>query len=420
MLPPSFKFLSARPAVLLPMPLDPSAPRCISFGFQALARLKPGVTLAQANADVARMISLLPPVFARLELQPNVRPLADEVTGNIAEVLWILLAAVGVVLLIACGNVANLFLVRAEARHQELATRAALGASRGRLARTLLAESVVLGARGRRARRRARERCDRAAACDWAGAAAAPRRRRHRSAGAAVRSGHLHLSGVLFGLFAVARYGKPERRDAEERRPLGRRRAGAQSRPQRGGRRSSRVGAHVADRLGADDAHARRDARRRPWLHATRAGANLRRRDSAELHPRRRASGAHAPAHRGTARASAGRRLRRPLVLDHDGRRGQRQLPHCRRASRLRSRGSAAALQERRARLLRDDGQSMVAGRVDRHGATSSSGARRRDLRDAGARAWQEPSQAIGKRVRTAAPSGARSWASAATSATTD
>jgi putative ABC transport system permease protein len=147
-LPSSFKFLRTRPGIVLPMPLDVNAPRGISFGFQALARLNPGVTLVQANADVARMISLLPPVFARLELRPNVRPLADDVVGNVGEILWILLAAVGVVLLIACGNVANLFLVRAEGRHQEFAMRAALGASRGRIARTLLSESVVLALAG--------------------------------------------------------------------------------------------------------------------------------------------------------------------------------------------------------------------------------------------------------------------------------
>lgn len=147
-LPASFKFLRTRPAIVLPLPLDVNAPRFISFGFQALARMKPGVTLAQANADVARMISLLPPTFARLELRPNVRPLAADVIRNVGQILWILLAAVGVVLLIACGNVANLFLVRAEGRHQELAVRAALGASRGRIARALLSESVVLALAG--------------------------------------------------------------------------------------------------------------------------------------------------------------------------------------------------------------------------------------------------------------------------------
>ena len=147
-LPASFTFLRTRPEIVLPMPLDASAPRHISFGFQALARLKPDVTLAQANADVARLISLLPAMFARLELRPDVRPLAVDVIGNVGEILWVLMAAVGVVLLIACGNVANLFLVREEGRQQELAMRAALGASSGRLRRALVAESVVLALAG--------------------------------------------------------------------------------------------------------------------------------------------------------------------------------------------------------------------------------------------------------------------------------
>ena len=142
-LPSSFRFLRAHPDVLLPMRLE--RVQFVMFDFQAVARLKPGVTLAQANADIARMIPLLTDGHDRLKLQPNVRPLADDVTGDIRRVLWILLAAVGIVLLIACANVANLFLVRGEGRQQELAMRAALGASPGRIARELLSETVLLG-----------------------------------------------------------------------------------------------------------------------------------------------------------------------------------------------------------------------------------------------------------------------------------
>ena len=206
-LPASFKFLRTRPEVVLPMPLDPSAARGISFGFQALARLKPGVTLAQANADVARMISLLPPVFAKLELRPNVRPLADDVIGNVEEILWILLGAVTVVLLIACGNVANLFLVRAEGRHHEFAMRAALGASRGRMTRTLLSESVGLALAG--------------GAVGAALAHAATGLLRTLAPAELPRVDEISidgtvllftvsisvLSGILFGLFAVLRFG---------------------------------------------------------------------------------------------------------------------------------------------------------------------------------------------------------------------
>jgi predicted permease len=147
-LPASFTFLRQKPALLLPMQLDRANATGIEFDFQCLARLKPGVTLAQARDDLTRMIPLLPGPFARLQLQQLVRPLAADVNGEIADVLWILFAAVSVVLLIACGNVANLFLIRAEGRQMELSVRTALGASRGRLARVLLTESVLLSLAG--------------------------------------------------------------------------------------------------------------------------------------------------------------------------------------------------------------------------------------------------------------------------------
>jgi predicted permease len=148
-LPSSFKFLRNDPVLLLPMQVDAAtAFRGISFDRQALARLKPGVSLEQASADIARMIPLLPPPYEVLKLEPKLRPLADDVVGDVANILWMLLAAVGAVLLIACGNVANLFLIRSEGRQQELAMRAALGASRGRLAHVLLSESVLLALAG--------------------------------------------------------------------------------------------------------------------------------------------------------------------------------------------------------------------------------------------------------------------------------
>ena len=149
-LPPSFRFLRTDPAVLLPLQPDRTAAEGVSFGFQALARLAPGVTLEDANADVARMIPDVEriPGYAAIRLEPLVRPLAADVTGEIGRVLWIVFGTVGIVLLIACANVANLFLVRAEGRQQELAVRAALGAGRGRIARELLSESTILGLAG--------------------------------------------------------------------------------------------------------------------------------------------------------------------------------------------------------------------------------------------------------------------------------
>jgi predicted permease len=152
----SFRFLRVNPAMILPLQFDRAKVFVGNFSFQGIARLKPGVTIEQANADVARLLPQvvdsfpLPPGFTRkmfeeVRLGPNVRPLAADVVGDVGRVLWILLGTVGMVLLIACANVANLFLVRAEGRQQELAVRTALGAGRGQIARELLSESVLLG-----------------------------------------------------------------------------------------------------------------------------------------------------------------------------------------------------------------------------------------------------------------------------------
>ena len=158
-LPPSFKFLRSNPAVLLPFQFNRADVRVGEFSYRGVARLKPGVTLEQANADLARMIPLtfdrfpLYPGFTRkmfdeAKMGPNVHLLSEDLIGDVGRVLWILVGTVGIVLLIACANVANLFLVRAEGRQQELAIRAALGASRSRIAGELLSESVGLALAG--------------------------------------------------------------------------------------------------------------------------------------------------------------------------------------------------------------------------------------------------------------------------------
>lgn len=158
-LPQHFKFMETTPEVLVPLGFDRAATRIQDFSYRGLARLKPGVTLDQANRDVARMIPLVPQKFAVAEFLrpswfrdakfgPDVHSLSQDATGNVGDALWVLMGTIGIVLLIAWANVANLFLVRAEGRRQELAVRAALGAGRGRLARTLLAESLMLGLAG--------------------------------------------------------------------------------------------------------------------------------------------------------------------------------------------------------------------------------------------------------------------------------
>ena len=158
-LPADFSFLDTTPQLILPFRFERARLHVANFSYQGVARLKPGVTIEEANADVARLIPLLPerfpmpPGFTRqmfedVKMYPKVRPLAEDVIGDVAQVLWVLLGTVGIVLLIACANVANLFLVRAEGRQQELAIHAALGAGTRRIAWELLSESLTLALLG--------------------------------------------------------------------------------------------------------------------------------------------------------------------------------------------------------------------------------------------------------------------------------
>jgi predicted permease len=159
-LPRDFHLMDDTQAQLyMPMQWDRSKTKLGNFSYQGVARLKPGVTLQQASTDLGRLIPVAvrsfpapegfsASVFEKAKLQMNLRPLKKDVVGDVGNVLWVLMGSIGLVLLVACANVANLLLVRVEGRRQELAIRAALGASRSSITNELLAESLVLGLTG--------------------------------------------------------------------------------------------------------------------------------------------------------------------------------------------------------------------------------------------------------------------------------
>jgi len=156
-MPSSFDFPNDRTELWLPIGIDPLRTKSAAFDYRSVARLRPGVSLAVAAADLQRLLPTAPEEFpgrltanaiSQTKMRAVVRPLRDVVVGDVGKVLWVIVGAVGFVLLIACTNVANLFLVRIDARQRELAVRRALGASQSTLAAEVVSEGVLLALLG--------------------------------------------------------------------------------------------------------------------------------------------------------------------------------------------------------------------------------------------------------------------------------
>ena len=140
-------------ALWIPRSIDPANAEVGSFGMLGIGRLAPGVTVESANAEMQDLLGRFADAhpyeitreqMAQIDFHSDLKSLKDLYVSDVRQALWVLLGTVGFVLLIACANVANLFLVRAEGRQRELALRTALGASRADIVRYYLAESLTL------------------------------------------------------------------------------------------------------------------------------------------------------------------------------------------------------------------------------------------------------------------------------------
>jgi predicted permease len=155
-LPPEFRFPDERTAFWVPLVVRPAEVTPGGFGPSLVARLAPDVDregLSRQLQPLARRVQERlggPATYARTmeQYRPVVVPLREHMVGDVATPLWILLGTVAIVFLIACTNVANLFLVRAESRRRDLAVRRALGAGRGELVRTQMVEALLLAGAG--------------------------------------------------------------------------------------------------------------------------------------------------------------------------------------------------------------------------------------------------------------------------------
>ena len=149
-MPKGFSFPKMKAEVWTPLPLERTDDYKSGRYLTVVARLKPGVSIPQAEQDMLRVIDFTQqarPDFNK-NWSANVVPMLEDATHRVRRPLWVLLSAVGFLLLIACANVANLLLMRGTGRLRELAVRSALGAARSRLIRQLFAESLLISLAG--------------------------------------------------------------------------------------------------------------------------------------------------------------------------------------------------------------------------------------------------------------------------------
>ncbi len=297
-MPRGFEVVNQDFDLLIPLGFDPRHQILAGFGYNGIARLKPGVTISEADADIARMLDIWmdswtnndggdPHFYETWKISGAIRPMKQEVIGNVGSVLWVVMGTIGVVMLIACTNVANLLLVRAEGRQQELAIRAALGAGRARIAREVLSECVLLALIGGVAGNR-----------DCGGWLAAPGRHRPCEPSAPARDlARCALDCIHARAFAA--FGTALRVDrgaqvdaagciagARLRGADGERQPRTAARAQSAGDGASGHGDGAADQRRAHDPHAGGASRRRPRICRREPCANSARRDSPATHCR--------------------------------------------------------------------------------------------------------------------------------------
>lgn len=156
-MPENFGYPDQSARLWIPIVVDPTQAPLAAFGVQGTARMRDGLSIERVDAELRALIGRLqeffpdsgaPAFLAEVNLRPRILPLKEQLVGDLDRTLWILLGTVGFVLLIACANVANLLLVRAEGRQRELALRVAVGAGRAHVIRGFLSESFTLATLG--------------------------------------------------------------------------------------------------------------------------------------------------------------------------------------------------------------------------------------------------------------------------------